>query len=189
MSALARLYTHNTVEPSWFDYKEGDIPIFEANYLVPILWVALFSEKHYLAWLDPEGDADEPEDNRVPCLVGQRDECLSLLTQRYDYLVSLFQQCGDILDEFITAINALDGLYLSIEMSEVFYMEEDSEAFFRDLHHVLMMFDAMDASALEALMGLADTIGYDQDMHDYIPAEPTGFRDYRYHAIGLAVSG
>jgi hypothetical protein len=186
MSALARLYAHETVKPSWFEYEEGDTVIFEANYLVPILWLALFSEKHYLTWLDPEGDSDDPEENRVPCLIGRKDECLSLLSQRHDYLVSLFSRCADIFQGFVTSVNVATGQYLSIEMSEVFYMEEDSEAFFHDVHDVLKMFDNSDASALEPLMRLAETQGYDREKSDFIPSEPTGFRDYRYHAVGLA---
>lgn len=186
MSALARLYAHETAKPSWFDYEEGDTVIFEANYLVPVLWLALFSEKHSLAWLDPDGDSDDPEENRVPCLIGRKDECLSLLGQRHNYLMSLFSQCADILQDFVTSIDAADGQYLSVEMSEVFYMEEDGEAFFHDVHDILRMFDSMDTSALEQLMRLAETKGYDQEKSDYIPSEPTGFRDYRYHAIGLA---
>ncbi len=186
MSALTRLYTHQTAEPSWFEYAEDDTVIFEANYLVPVLWLALFSEKHYMAWFDPDGDSDIPEENCVPCLVGRKDECLSLLDERHDYLVSLFSHGTDILNDFRKIIDATIGQYLSIEMSEVFYMEKNGEVFFQEVHNILKMFENMDNSAIEPLMRLAETKGYDLNKSDFIPAEPEGFRDYRYHAIGLA---
>ena len=71
MSAICNLYAGDIEFPSWI--KGANIrekSIYESNYLIPIFWSALFSEKNLAIWLDPDGNSEDIDDNRVPVLLG-----------------------------------------------------------------------------------------------------------------------
>ena len=59
MSAICRLCTGNDDVPLWTRFEEGDQTLFESNYLLPILWLAMYCEKNLVVWLDPDGARGE----------------------------------------------------------------------------------------------------------------------------------
>ncbi|MCP4699497.1 MAG: hypothetical protein GY862_22015 [Gammaproteobacteria bacterium] len=84
MSAISHLYIGVHDVPLWTKYEDGETSLFEANYLVPILWFSLFCEKNLCVYIDPEGDSEDPDDNRVPMLIRRKNKSIEALDDRIE---------------------------------------------------------------------------------------------------------
>jgi len=181
MSAISNLYIGNLEVPSWTKYEEEESSIFESNYLVPILWFALFCEKNLRVYLDPDGDNDDPEENRVPMLIRKKDKCITALEERSKFILKIFSNCSPYIEILKLKIIETEGKYVSLDMSEAFHMESDSDEFIFDVQNILQLFDEASPKNIALLLKMACVKDYDLKINDYIPDENYG---YEYHAIG-----
>lgn len=186
MSAICHLYVGEDKLPKWTEYEEGEKVVFESNYLVPIFWLAMFCEQSLVLYLDPDGESEDPENNRVPMLIRTKEECLSALDDRYDLIKSVFSKSTEYMEFFKKEIEKLEGLYLSVDMMELYYFVDDLEEFILDIKNTLKMFAANNIDDLVPLLRMADIHKYDEQNIDYIPNEVIG--EYEYHLYGIKCS-
>ncbi len=186
MSAITRLYISNHKVPKWTEGSEGEEIISESNYLIPILWLAKFCELNLMVWLDPDGDSDDINENRVPMVARVKEKCISSLRERKHLLGSIFSKSTNYIDEFISIIEKSQGKYISIDMSELFYFLEDPEQFFEDLQVILKMYDDGNINDLEPILRMADIQEYSNERKDFLPNEFSG--GYVYQLCGTAIN-
>lgn len=86
MSAITSLQVGETDPPGWTRYEGDETDLFEANYLVPILWMALFDEEHLRMFRDMDGDPEDPEE---PFLIRDRADCIEALENRRAFILNV----------------------------------------------------------------------------------------------------
>ena len=181
MSAISNLYVGVLEKPSWTEYEEEESSIFEANYLVPILWFTLFSEENLSFYIDPDGESEDPDDNRNPMLIRRKDECIKALDERTAFILKISSGCKPCIEKLRLRLVEIDGNYVSLDMSESYHMEP--EAFILDVKNILRLFDEGSPKHVDSLLQMACVKDYDLEKNDYIPDEQYG---YEYHAIGCS---
>lgn len=181
MSAISTLYMGTEELPLWTKYQDGEMTLFESNYLVPIFWMSLFTEENFVVWLDPEGESDDLDDNRVPTLIRIKEKCINSIKERSEFIKDVFQGSHKYIDDFALSLEKSSGTIVSIDMSELFYFVEDQEEFFEDIQNALRFFDNKDKSKMKAVLRLADIQKYDSEICDIIPNRDL---EYSYHFLG-----
>lgn len=122
MSAPVFLYNYDTATPIRIhediaDRTEDGPPLAEANYQIPILWLALFTEANIVR---------QPE----PTLFTSRQEGLATYARRRDALrkkLGAARACYVDDWERMLASEFARGAYFQIEFSDVYYMYNEGE--------------------------------------------------------------
>lgn len=179
MSALSNLYVGFLENPSWTQYEEHESLIFESNYLIPILWFALFNEENLSYFIDPEEESDKPDENSIPFLVGRKNECISSLDERTYFILKMFSGCKLYIEKLRNRLIDTDGNYVSVDFTETFQILPDNFIF--DLKQIFALFDDKSPENVEKLLGLACVEDYNLGQKDFIPDKKYG---YEYHVIG-----
>lgn len=78
---------------------------------------------------------------------------------------------------------ACEGQYPSLDMAEIFFMEEDAKKYFHEIKNTLKLFDKQSPENITSLLRPSCVEAYDLEIHDYTPNNDYG---YEYRAIGLS---
>jgi len=187
MSAISILYSGDHELPSWSNYESEEDPVesrlLESNYIVPILWFSLFSENDLSFVIDPDGENEDPSNNRIPMLVRRNNECLKALDERTEFLLKIATNCMESIEKLRDILITTKGSYISVSMWEVFYMDDEPEEFIQEIQKILKLFNEQSTEHIASLLKMAGTDGYDHNGNDYLPEKDCS---YEYHAIGIA---
>jgi hypothetical protein len=163
MSNMSTLIANDIPGPAGCDIgrkPKGRDVVADGPMAVPVFWLALFDDRHFMAFelQDDEGDTHE-----VPSLVAELAEARELLRSNRALLAEYFPEFRGTFDQFARVVEGLKSRYIKADLEELWDIATAVEQdFASDLHAAVRLFRSRNEEDFDRLLSLAGIMGYDR---------------------------